>query len=57
MADRTRLTIGEREVGADRPCFIIVDAGIPARQLGEVIGRTSKRAIEKDRLIAWGDLV
>ena len=28
MADRTRITIGQREVGADRPCFIIAEAGI-----------------------------
>ena len=29
MADRTRrITIGTREIGADRPCFIIAEAGI-----------------------------
>ena len=30
--------------------------GIPARQLGDVVGRTAARAIAKDRLIAWDDL-
>ena len=30
--------------------------GIPARHLDEVIGRVAKRAIAKDRLIAWDDL-
>ncbi len=30
--------------------------GIPARQLGDVIGRVAKRAIAKDSLIAWEDL-
>ena len=44
-------TIRTEDVWAKRP-----GTGIPARQLGEVIGRTAKRAIEKDRLIAWGDL-
>ena len=28
MAERTRITIGQREVGAGRPCFIIAEAGI-----------------------------
>jgi N-acetylneuraminate synthase len=28
MADRARITIGRREVGAGRPCFIIAEAGI-----------------------------
>jgi N-acetylneuraminate synthase len=31
--------------------------GIPARQLGDVVGRTAARAITKDRLITWDDLV
>jgi N,N'-diacetyllegionaminate synthase len=43
--------IGAADVWAKRP-----GTGIPARQLGEVVGRTAKRAIEKDRLIAWDDL-
>jgi sialic acid synthase SpsE len=30
--------------------------GIPARQLGDVIGRVAKRAIQKDSLISWDDL-
>jgi sialic acid synthase SpsE len=43
--------IGEADVWAKRP-----GTGIPAHQLGDVVGRTAKRAIEKDRLIAWDDL-
>jgi N-acetylneuraminate synthase len=43
--------IGAADVWAKRP-----GTGIPARQLGDVVGRTAKRAIEKDRLIAWDDL-
>jgi sialic acid synthase SpsE len=43
--------IGAADVWAKRP-----GTGIPARQLGEIVGRTAKRAIEKDRLIAWDDL-
>jgi sialic acid synthase SpsE len=31
--------------------------GIPAWRLGEVIGRTATRAIPRDHLIAWADLV
>jgi sialic acid synthase SpsE len=30
--------------------------GIPARQLGEIVGRTAQRAIPKDRLLSWDDL-
>ena len=44
-------TIGAGDVWAKRP-----GTGIPARQLGEVIGRTAKHAIDKDRLITWDDL-
>jgi sialic acid synthase SpsE len=43
--------IDAADVWAKRP-----GTGIPARQLQDVIGRTTKRAIEKDRLIAWDDL-
>ncbi len=39
------------DVWAKRP-----GTGIPARQLGEVIGRIARRAIAKDRLVAWDDL-
>jgi sialic acid synthase SpsE len=39
------------DVWAKRP-----GTGIPARQLGEVIGRVAKRAIAKDRLVVWDDL-
>jgi sialic acid synthase SpsE len=45
-------TIGAGDVWAKRP-----GTGIPARQLGEVIGRTAKHAIDQGRLIAWDDLV
>jgi len=44
-------TIGAADVWAKRP-----GTGIPARQLGEVVGRTARRAIAKDSLIAWTDL-
>ncbi|MGQ0732070.1 MAG: N-acetylneuraminate synthase family protein [Acidobacteriota bacterium] len=44
-------TIGPDDVWAKRP-----GTGIPARQMGEVIGRVAARAIAKDRLIAWDDL-
>jgi len=44
-------TIGTDDVWTKRP-----GTGIPARQLGEVIGRVAKRAIARDRLIAWDDL-
>jgi sialic acid synthase SpsE len=43
--------IGAEDVWAKRP-----GTGIPARQLGEVIGRVAKQRIEKDRLIRWSDL-
>lgn len=44
-------TIGVHDVWTKRP-----GTGIPARQMAEVIGRKAKRAIAKDRLIAWDDL-
>jgi sialic acid synthase SpsE len=44
-------TIGPDDVWAKRP-----GTGIPAHQLGEVIGRVAKAAIARDRLIAWDDL-
>ena len=44
-------TIGPDDVWAKRP-----GTGIPARQLGEVVGRVAARAIAKDRLISWDDL-
>lgn len=43
--------IGADDVWVKRP-----GTGIPARQLGEIIGRVAKRRIEKDRLIQWTDL-
>ena len=45
-------TITADDVWAKRP-----GTGIPARQLGDVIGRVAKGAIEKDRQIRWDDLV
>ena len=44
-------TIAPADVWAKRP-----GTGIPARQLGEVIGRKAKQAIPKDSLIRWDDL-
>src|SRR5438093_3492022 len=44
-------TIAPEDVWAKRP-----GTGIPARQLGDVVGRIAVRAIAKDRLIAWDDL-
>ncbi len=44
-------TIAADDVWTKRP-----GTGIPARQLVDVIGRTAKRAIPKDRLIAWDQL-
>jgi sialic acid synthase SpsE len=43
--------IGAQDVWAKRP-----GTGIPARQLGDVIGRIAKQRIEKDSLIRWSDL-
>ncbi len=45
-------TVGADDVWAKRP-----GTGIPAGRLGEVIGRVAGRAIAKDRLIAWDDLL
>jgi sialic acid synthase SpsE len=47
----TGATISAADVWTKRP-----GTGIPARQLGDVIGRTAKRAIPKDSLIAWDQL-
>ena len=44
-------TIASADVWAKRP-----GTGIPALQLGEIVGRTAARAIPKDRLISWDDL-
>jgi N-acetylneuraminate synthase len=44
-------TIGPDDVWAKRP-----GTGIPARQLGEVVGRVAKKAIAKDQLIQWDQL-
>jgi sialic acid synthase SpsE len=44
-------TIGADDVWAKRP-----GTGIPARELPQIVGRVAKRAIAKDRLIAWDDL-
>jgi len=44
-------TITPDDVWAKRP-----GTGIPARQLGDVVGRVAARAIPRDRLIAWDDL-
>jgi sialic acid synthase SpsE len=44
-------TVGPDDVWAKRP-----GTGIPARRLGDVVGRVAARAIEKDRLITWDDL-
>jgi sialic acid synthase SpsE len=43
--------IGADDVWAKRP-----GTGIPARQLGDVVGRAAKHAIGKDQLIGWDDL-
>src|SRR2546428_960335 len=43
--------IAADDVWAKRP-----GTGIPARQLGEVVGRKTNHAIAKDRLITWDDL-
>jgi len=44
-------TIRAEDVWAKRP-----GTGIAARQLQDIVGRVAKRAIAKDRLIAWNDL-
>jgi N-acetylneuraminate synthase len=43
--------IGPDDVWPKRP-----GTGIPARALGDVIGRVARHAIAKDRLISWDDL-
>ena len=43
--------VGVDDVWGKRP-----GTGIPARQLGDVIGRRAVRAIANDRLISWDDL-
>jgi sialic acid synthase SpsE len=44
-------TIGSDDVWPKRP-----GTGIPARQLGEVIGRVARHPIESGRLVQWDDL-
>jgi N-acetylneuraminate synthase len=44
-------TIGNDDVWAKRP-----GTGIPARYLDQIVGRRTRRAISRDRLIAWDDL-
>ena len=44
-------TIVAADVWAKRP-----GTGIPARQLGDVIGRVAKRPIPGGRLVQWDDL-
>jgi sialic acid synthase SpsE len=44
-------TIGNDDVWVKRP-----GTGIPARQLGDVIGKVTSRAIAKDTLVRWEDL-
>ena len=43
--------IGSDDVWPKRP-----GTGIPARQLGDVIGRVAKHPIERGRLVQWDDL-
>jgi N-acetylneuraminate synthase len=45
-------TIAAADVWAKRP-----GTGIPARHLGEVIGKKAKQTIPKDSLIRWDDLI
>jgi sialic acid synthase SpsE len=45
-------TVDPSSVWVKRP-----GTGIPAHRLQDVIGRTAKHAIEKDRQIAWEDLI
>jgi N-acetylneuraminate synthase len=44
-------TIGADDVWAKRP-----GTGIPSHALPQIVGRVARRAIAKDRLIAWDDL-
>ncbi len=48
---RAGATIAAADVWAKRP-----GTGIPAHQLGDVIGRVAKRAIASGRLVQWDDL-
>jgi N,N'-diacetyllegionaminate synthase len=43
-------TIAAADIWTKRP-----GTGIPARHLGEIVGRVAKRPIPADRLIAWDD--
>jgi len=45
-------TIAAADIWAKRP-----GTGIPARRLNDVIGRVAKRAIERDHLVQWDDLL
>jgi sialic acid synthase SpsE len=45
-------TIAAADVWVKRP-----GTGIPARQLQDVIGRVAKRAITRDALVSWDDLI
>jgi len=44
-------TIGKDDVWVKRP-----GTGIPARQLGDVIGKVASHAIARDTLVRWEDL-
>jgi N-acetylneuraminate synthase len=44
-------TIGKDDVWVKRP-----GTGIPARQLGDVIGKVASRSIARDQLVRWEDL-
>jgi len=44
-------TIGADDVWVKRP-----GTGIPARQLGDVIGKTAVHAIPRDQLVRWDDV-
>ena len=44
-------TVAAADIWPKRP-----GTGIPAARMGELIGRTTKRAIAKDQLISWDDL-
>ena len=44
-------TIGAEDVWVKRP-----GTGIPARQLGDIIGKTTTRAIPRDSLVRWDDV-
>jgi N-acetylneuraminate synthase len=44
-------TIGAADIWVKRP-----GTGIPARQMQDVVGRVTRRAIAKDQLIRWDDL-